>query len=251
MPHETRPSAGVAATMNERPSPNFDERRCAVTMLIFHYTGMAGAGEALDRLTDPASGVSAHYLVDEDGTVTMLVPEALRAWHAGVASWRGIHDVNSASVGIEIVNPGHEFGYRPYPARQMEAVAGLGRNILARHAMPQRNVLGHSDVAPERKQDPGELFDWCWLAARGVGVWPHVTHPATGTWRQGDGGEGVAGLQRCLARFGYGITVDGRYGTTTTSVVTAFQRHFRPAGVDGVADGETRARLARLLELAH
>ncbi len=237
--------------MNERPSPNFDERRCAVTMLVLHYTGMAGAGEALDRLTDPASGVSAHYLVDEDGTVTMLVPEALRAWHAGVANWRGIHDVNSASVGIEIVNPGHEFGYRPFPARQMEAVAALGRDILARHAMPQRNVLGHSDVAPERKQDPGELFDWRWLAARGVGLWPQAAPLATGTWREGDGGKRVAGLQRRLARFGYGIAVDGHYGTGTTSVVTAFQRHFRPGKVDGVADRETLARLAGLLELAH
>lgn len=237
--------------MNERRSPNFDERRCAVTMLVLHYTGMAGAGEALDRLTDPASGVSAHYLIDEEGTVTMLVPEAMRAWHAGVASWRGIRDVNSASVGIEIVNPGHEFGYRPFPDRQMEAVAALGRDILARHAVPQRNVVGHSDVAPERKQDPGELFDWRWLAARGVGLWPRAAPLAAAIWREGDGGKKVADLQRRLARFGYGIAVDGHYGARTASVVTAFQRHFRPGKTDGVADGETLARLAGLPGPAH
>ncbi len=233
----------------ERPSPGFDRRRCAVSMLVLHYTGMRTAADALERLTDPASKVSAHYLVDEAGAVVRLVAESGRAWHAGVARWRDIADVNSASVGVEIVNPGHEHGYRPFPPAQMEAVAGLARGILARHAIPQRHVLGHSDVAPGRKRDPGELFDWRWLAARGVGLWPRAGPGAGSACRAGDGGPPVARMQERLARFGYAIAVDGRFGARTAEVVTAFQRHFRPARVDGAADGDTLARLAGLVAL--
>ncbi len=236
--------------MIERPSPNHDDRRGqAITMLVLHYTGMPTMAEALARLTDPDAKVSSHYLVDEDGTVFLLVPEERRAWHAGLSHWRGVTDVNAASVGIEIVNPGHEFGYRPYPPAQMHAVATLSRDILARHpAIPARNVVGHSDIAPLRKQDPGELFDWAWLAHQGIGVLPPdpvvPDLPALGA---GDAGDPVIALQQSLKDWGCGLTVTGVYDRETTSVVTAFQRHFRPACVDGIADAQTRAILHALL----
>ncbi len=232
-------------------SPNADDRRREVFMLILHYTGMSDAGVALQRLVDPSSRVSAHWLVDEDGEVIRLVPEARRAWHAGVACWQGLRDVNSASVGIEIVNPGHAGGLPPFPGRQMDTVAALSREVLARHGIRQRHVLGHSDVAPQRKQDPGELFDWRWLASQGVGLWPAPRPPATPCLGVGESGDAVVRLQERLAGFGYAIAPDGAYGAVTAAVVTAFQRHFRPARVDGVADGETMARLAALLDAAH
>ncbi len=219
-------------------------------MLVLHYTGMENAEAALQRLVDPSSGVSAHWLVDEDGEVTSLVPEAQRAWHAGVACWQGIHDINSASVGIEIVNPGHDGGLPPFPARQMEAVAALSRDVVARHGIRRRHVLGHSDVAPQRKQDPGELFDWRWLASRGVGLWPPPQPPAATSLNEGDRGCAVVRLQEHLAGFGYAVAPDGFYGVVTAAVVTAFQRHFRPARVDGAADGETMARLVALVDAA-
>ncbi len=162
------------ALVVERPSPNHDARPDgqAVDILLLHYTGMKSAEAALARLCDPAAKVSAHYVIDEDGTLTRLVDEARRAWHAGVSSWAGDSGVNARSIGIELVNPGHEFGYRPFPAPQMAALTALARDILARHAIPPQRVLGHSDVAPTRKQDPGELFDWEALAAAGIGLWP-------------------------------------------------------------------------------
>ncbi|WP_164157548.1 N-acetylmuramoyl-L-alanine amidase, partial [Sandarakinorhabdus rubra] len=158
--------------MIEHPSPNFDERRLPVLMLVMHYTGMQSAAAAIERLADPAAKVSAHYVVAEDGTVLRMVAEDKRAWHAGKSWWRGVTDVNSASVGIEIVNPGHEFGYVPFPAEQMAAVAALAADIVARHRIPPANVVGHSDIAPTRKEDPGELFDWPMLAARGLAAAP-------------------------------------------------------------------------------
>ena len=232
------------------PSPNANDRQTAVSMLILHYTGMEDAEMALRRLVDPSSGVSAHWLVDEDGEVTSLVPETRRAWHAGVACWQGIHDVNSASVGIEIVNPGHDGGLPPFPGRQMDAVAALSRDVVARHRIRPRHVLGHSDVAPQRKQDPGELFDWRWLASRGVGLWPPPQTPAATSLSEGDRGCAVVRLQEHLAGFGYAVAPDGFYGAVTSAVVTAFQRHFRPARVDGLADGETMARLVALVDAA-
>ena len=149
-------------------SPNFNDRigYDAPLMILLHYTGMKTAQEALDRLCDPAAEVSAHYTIDEDGTIYHMVDEDKRAWHAGVSEWKGETDINSASIGIELVNPGHEFGYREFPTAQMEALANLCKDIIARQ--PIETVLGHSDVAPERKQDPGELFDWKWLAKQGV-----------------------------------------------------------------------------------
>ncbi len=223
--------------MIERPSPNFEPRRTglAIDMLILHYTGMPGAEPALARLCDPAAKVGAHYLIDEDGTIYRLVAEGMRAWHAGVASWRGETDVNGRSIGIELVNPGHEFGYRPFPEAQMAALEELAGEILSRHPIPPRHVLGHSDVAPGRKTDPGELFDWPRLARAGIGLWP------------GDGGEtgdpATGDGEQLLAQFGYGIgeTVEMR-----TAAIEAFQRHFRPSRIDGVMDRETRGRLGAL-----
>lgn len=156
----------------EQPSPNFNDRRDGdhVTMLVLHYTGMQSGTAALERLCDPEAAVSAHYLIEEDGRIFRLVAEEKRAWHAGVGFWRGESDINSRSVGIEIVNPGHEFGYRPFPAAQMKSVVALSRDIVARHQIAPINVIGHSDLAPSRKMDPGELFDWPLLAAEDVGI---------------------------------------------------------------------------------
>ena len=221
--------------LRDRPSPNHGPRSGAVDMLVLHYTGMTSAAEALDRLCDPAAAVSAHYLVEEDGTVWRLVPEARRAWHAGVASWRGRSDVNAASIGIELVNPGHEFGYRPFPEAQIAALETLCREIVARHAIAPRDVVGHSDVAPERKQDPGELFPWARLARAGIGLWPEPPLPPAPA--------SIAELQRVLAAIGYARDGD------IVRVVTAFQRHFRGGRCDGALDEETRRLVAAVAQL--
>ncbi|MCF3948511.1 N-acetylmuramoyl-L-alanine amidase [Acidiphilium iwatense] len=213
-------------------SPNQDARpgNASIDHLVLHYTGMQSAEAAIARLCDPAAKVSAHYVVAEDGTIHALVPENRRAWHAGVSFWRGARALNDRSVGIEIVNPGHEFGYRRFPAAQMAAVASLCRAILARNPIPPRNVVAHSDIAPDRKQDPGELFPWSWLAEQGVGFWTgEVAAP-------GD-------LMADLAAIGYDMSLD------PAVVVAAFQRRFRPARVDGIADAETAGRAAAIREL--
>ena len=215
----------------DRPSPNHDDRGgAAIDMLVLHYTGMKTAEEALTRLCDPAAKVSAHYTIDEDGTVYALVPEARRAWHAGVASWAGASDINARSIGIELVNPGHEFGYRPFPQAQIGALTLLCRQILDRHSIPSWRVLGHSDVAPARKDDPGELFPWSKLAAAGIGLWP----------APGDD-PGEAAVAPLLARYGYDPEVP------VEKTVMAFQRHFRPSRIDGMADRETRTMLSGLI----
>ena len=206
---------------------------------------MRSAEAALERMCDPRARVSAHYCVDEDGTVYRLVPEARRAWHAGISQWAGARDVNSRSIGIELVNPGHTCGYRPFPEAQMQALEELGRGILARHPIPSHRVLGHSDVAPARKIDPGELFDWRRLANAGVGVWPQPTgFTDPGPARTAPE---IADLQSRLCRFGYGVAVTGILDRATTQAVSAFQRHFRPARFDGQPDGETRRLLAALV----
>jgi N-acetylmuramoyl-L-alanine amidase len=228
--------------MRQRWSPNVDDRPagCAIDALILHYTGMPSAAAALARLCDPAAKVSAHYLIDEDGDVVQLVPEERRAWHAGISSWAGRARLNDCSIGIELVNPGHEWGYRAFAEAQYGACIALCRAILARWPIPPRRVLAHSDVAPARKQDPGELFDWARLAAAGIGLWPQ---PGQGDARP------VARLQTELMHFGYGMERTGRLDETTRLVVTAFQRHFRPARVDGRPDQATLARLDGLLQL--
>src|SRR5665213_2983903 len=164
--------------MRERESSNHDSRGEVVggtpriDTLVLHYTGMRSAAAALDRLCDPAARVSSHYVVEEDGTVWRLVPDDRRAWHAGVSYWEGGRELNYVSLGVEIVNPGHEWGYRPFPEAQMAAVEALCRELVARHRIPAHRVVGHSDIAPERKADPGELFDWPRLARAGIGIWP-------------------------------------------------------------------------------
>lgn len=216
----------------ERSSPNHDARPGAVDMLILHYTGMPTGVAALERMCDSDAKVSAHYMIDEDGTVYHLVPEERRAWHAGVSFWAGEKNVNGRSIGIELVNPGHEWGYRPFPAAQIEALIELGHGILARHPIPPRRVLGHSDVAPDRKTDPGELFPWEVLARNGIGLWPALK-PLE------------ADLTTALAAYGYGVPP--QVGISLEDVIAAFQRHFRPARIDGVADPECAALLAGLL----
>ncbi len=222
----------------ESPSPNFDARPegQAIDILLLHYTGMVSAAAALARLCDVAAKVSAHYCIDEDGTLYRLVPEAKRAWHAGAASWAGAEDINARSIGIELVNPGHEFGYRPFPEAQMAALIELAESILARHPIPPQRVLGHSDVAPLRKEDPGELFDWARLAAAGIGLWPGDAKPCDPP--------AAAEAKRQLAAFGYGYLEDSQ-----AAVITAFQRHFRPEKLTGEVDAETAGRLVALLRL--
>ena len=217
----------------EVPSPNWNERRLPVSMVVLHYTGMPTADEALERLTDAKSEVSAHYLIDEAGTVTRLVPEDKRAWHAGRAYWRGITDVNSASVGIELANPGHEWGYRPFPPAQMDALIPLLADIVKRHKIPYANVVGHSDVAPARKADPGELFDWPLLARYKLAL--PVPKPRMRLVYDND-----SALYLALERFGYDIA-DGH------AAIRAFQRRWRPKRIDGEIDGQIGALLFELL----
>jgi len=236
-------------TVISAPSPNFDARTAPPDMIVLHYTGMRSGKAALDRLRDPEAKVSAHYVVEEDGRVFSLVPEARRAWHAGVASWAGAIDINACSVGIEIVNPGHEFGYRDFPPAQIDAVIALIADIRTRWTIPGARILGHSDVAPARKQDPGELFPWKALALAGHGLWAEPQAAPGPALAEGDAGLGVAVLRRALAGLGYGLETRGDFDSATALTVTAFQRHWRPARIDGIADGETRARLMALLRL--
>ncbi len=226
----------------DRPSPNHDARPegRAIDMLVLHYTGMESAAAALARLRSLEAKVSAHYLIDEDGTLYRLVPEARRAWHAGLSAWESERNVNGCSIGIELVNPGHEFGYRPFPEPQMAALIRLARALLARHPIPPWRVLGHSDVAPDRKQDPGELFDWARLAEAGIGFW-------VDTLAEGEPPP-VEVVQNLLAEFGYDTPRTGVADTATKLVVAAFQRHFRPVRVDGLIDAETAVRLAALVD---
>jgi len=243
-----------AKAILERPSPNWDARVRGgpIDILLLHYTGMRSAGAALERLSDPAARVSCHYLLDEDGTCYRLVAEERRAWHAGESFWADARDVNSRSIGIELVNPGHEFGYRDFPEAQIAALEVLAKDILARHPIPRTRVLGHSDVAPLRKQDPGERFPWARLARRGIGIWPEAgfrVSPQAEMLTSGTSGPAVVQLQLALAGYGYGVEGSGLYDPLTEAVVAAFQRHFRPSLVDGKADAESQSLLYHLLAL--
>jgi N-acetylmuramoyl-L-alanine amidase len=233
----------------DAPSPNFGPRKAPPHMLVLHYTGMPTAEAALARLRDPAAEVSSHYMVEEDGRVFRLVPEERRAWHAGKASWRGETDVNGASIGIEIVNPGHEFGYRPFPEAQIEAVIALVADVRSRWTIENVNIVGHADVAPDRKEDPGELFPWKRLAEAGHGLWAEPPAAPGSALLEGEESAAVFALQAGFTRLGYDSAPSGKFDAHTAAVVRAFQRHWRPAQVDGVADGETRARLIGLLRL--
>ncbi len=242
----------MALDIQHSPSPNHGERAPGkpVDMLILHYTGMISDERALKWLCDPESAVSSHYFVFEDGHMAQLVDERRRAWHAGQSIWAGETDVNSRSIGIEVANPGHEFGYRPFPEAQIGATIALCRDILSRHQIPPERVLAHSDVAPMRKDDPGELFPWQALAEAGVGLWvPAVTINGGQTIGFGERGEGVENLRAALASYGYGIDPGNEFDVVTEAVVKAFQRHFRPQRVDGVADTNTVATLGNLLAM--
>ena len=231
----------------DAPSPNFDARTGPPDMIVVHYTGMPTGPEALARLRDPLAKVSSHYLVEEDGRVFALVPEERRAWHAGASFWQGEHNVNGVSIGIELVNPGHEWGYRAFPEAQIIALTGVIKDIRGRWNITNDRIIGHSDIAPGRKDDPGELFPWARLAVAGHGLWAEPLPSPGAPLAKGDEGTGVFALQAGLTRLGYDCAPSGNYDDATVTIVTAFQRHWRPARVDGVADGETRARLVHLL----
>jgi N-acetylmuramoyl-L-alanine amidase len=227
------------------PSPNFTQRAGGgpIDILLLHYTGMQTGAAALQRLCDPDARVSAHYTVDEDGTIYNHVPEEARAHHAGVSFWAGATDINSRSIGIEIVNPGHEFGYRSFPDAQIAAVIALSKDIFSRHEIPPERVIGHSDVAPARKQDPGELFPWATLARAGVGLWPGAGKTPL-LERTLD-----VGFEAALRRFGYGTRPNAEVSLEQATV--AFQRHFRPGKLDGKPDEECERILAALLTQLH
>lgn len=237
--------------LRDLPSPNQDERPSGtpIDMIVLHYTGLPTAEAALARLRDPAAGVSAHYLVEEDGGVWRLVDERRPAWHAGVSHWRGISGLNSRSIGVEVVNPGHDWGYRPFPALQMAAVCDLCLEILSRHRIPARNIVGHSDIAPERKQDPGELFDWEGLAQNGVGLWPAGV-PDLGTSGVVHDAASLRDVRAALATIGYRVAAEGALDPALAAVLRAFQRHWRPEAVTAQADAGTLARLLAVARLA-
>jgi N-acetylmuramoyl-L-alanine amidase len=233
----------MSLTIIEAPSPNFNERQHPLDMLVLHYTGMKDGPSALARmLENKEPRVSAHYMVEEDGRVFALVPEEKRAWQAGRSWWRGDDDLNSRSIGIEIVNGGHDFGLPPFPDAQIAAVIELCQGILSRWPIPQNRIVAHSDIAPDRKEDPGERFPWRRLAEAGIGLWPEPVRPEP--WMMhgaamGDAGMTVEGLQRALATIGYNISVTGKFDEATAAVVRAFQRRWRPIRVNGEGDVET------------
>lgn len=230
------------------PSPNIEPRKDDATpdILLLHYTGMMSAEKAIEWLAHPASGVSCHYVVDRSGKITQMVTEEMRAWHAGVSYWGGATDINSRSIGIEIDNPGHELGYPDFPEPQMRAVEALARDIVERWAIRPERVLAHSDVAPSRKIDPGEKFDWARLARHGVGHWVEPAPLDAQCDLSGDRLR-IAEAQDMLRRYGYEVTVCGDFDRPTELAVRAFQRHFRPARVDGRLDQSTLVTLQRLL----
>ena len=220
-------------TIIDTPSPNFDARTLPVSMIVLHYTGMQDAASAIARLADPDAKVSAHYVVAEDGQIVRMVAEENRAWHAGKSYWRGVTNINSASIGIEIVNPGHEFGYRPFPDPQVSAIIALMQDILTRHSVTRGNIVGHSDIAPARKEDPGELFPWGRLARLRLALPRPTKNLMDPHWTDG-------GFLLALERFGYDVA-------DQTAAIRAFQRRFRPEMIDGIIDGECRAILLGLL----
>ncbi|MBL0320341.1 MAG: N-acetylmuramoyl-L-alanine amidase [Alphaproteobacteria bacterium] len=235
-----------------RPSPNFSSRPDGgdIDMVVLHYTGMRTGEDALERLCDKESEVSSHYLIAEDGTIYQLVQDDKRAWHAGQSAWRGKDQCNNRSIGIEIVNPGHEWGYRPFPAAQMQSVLRLCKELIRKYAISARNIVGHSDIAPTRKQDPGELFPWEWLAENGVGLWvaPDYTKDMVLLTR-GDEGENVELIQKALAYYGYSIECSGKYDLDTALIVTTFKRHFCPERVNDKWDGTAAKSLLRLIKM--
>jgi N-acetylmuramoyl-L-alanine amidase len=232
------------------PSANYGERAGGrqPDMIVLHYTGMPDVEGAIAQLVTAGTEVSAHYIVLEDGRIVQCVPESKRAWHAGVSHWAGEEDINSCSIGVEIINRGHDWGYPDFPLRQIAAVIALCRGIMLRRKVPSHRVLGHSDVAPARKKDPGEKFPWHSLANSGVGHWVQPAPIVRGdALKLGAISDDVTKMQTAFARYGYGIPTNGKFDGPTMEVVTAFQRHFRPERVDGAADQSTMATLYALL----
>jgi N-acetylmuramoyl-L-alanine amidase len=244
-----RPDTDLVDTLH--PSPNFEPRRCSgpPSILLLHYTGVASAEQAIDWLARSESKVSCHYVIDERGRVTQMVAEEMRAWHAGEAVWAGDSDINSASIGIEVHNPGHDLGYPDFPEAQVSALEALANDIIARHTIRPERVLAHSDVAPTRKKDPGEKFPWARLAAAGIGHWvePAAVAPAEPGIGVGAAGPLIGEVQGLLGKYGYGIEATGVMDGKTAFVVKAFQRHFRPERVDGRIDQSTITTLERLI----
>ena len=236
---------GAALPFSWRPAANVEPRRNgrAVDMIVLHYTGMDSAAAACDLLCGAEGKVSCHYLVDEDGAITAMVAEHLRAWHAGASFWKGETDTNSRSIGIEIHNPGHGPFYRDFPQPQMQAVAALCRDILSRHAIPPQHVLAHSDVAPGRKIDPGERFDWQYLHAQGIGHWVPPSPPDDTALSPA----GLLDFQRLLAAYGYDIGITGILDERTRKATDAFTRHFRPALVTSAPDISALRTAERLI----
>lgn len=236
--------------IRDLPSPNYDERPAGIPIdiLILHYTGMQTAQAAIDRLRDPAAGVSCHYVVDEEGSVLRMVPEERQARHAGISYWRGATGLDDRSIGIEIVNPGHEWGYRDFPVLQLAAICDLCLSILSRRPIPARNIVGHSDVAPDRKQDPGEKFEWQALAQNGVGLWPDGV-PDVGIGGVVRDAASLWDVRAALAEIGYRMVPEGPLDPALAAVLRAFQRHWRPEAVTGQADAGTLARLLAVRQL--
>lgn len=235
--------------IKERPSPNWNERPegSPIDTVILHYTGMQTGEAALERLCDPAAEVSAHYLIEEDGRAYQMVPEEKRAWHAGLSYWQGRSNLNHSSIGIELVNPGHEFGYRPFPDEQISTLINLLSDIKNRHTIPASRFLGHSDVAPDRKTDPGELFPWQLLAESGFGLWSGSDGSDTRVLaRSGDQGEKVNNLNKQLGIVGYHMVNTESFGAETECVIRAFQAHWRPEAVTGLYDVGTARRLENI-----
>ncbi len=222
-----------------RPSPNFDERDAEASLLILHYTGMKTGAEAIARLCDAEAKVSSHYVIEENGDVYQLVDESKRAWHAGVSFWRGLRNLNAHSIGIEIVNPGHEFGYREFTEAQYKSIIELCAGIKSRHGIHNINIIGHSDIAPDRKDDPGELFDWKLLAKYDLGLWAEYKKP----------------LLKFLAKkpvnpvTGEALTlIDLGYEFHNEKSIIAFQRHWRTDDISGIWDEACANILAQLLK---
>ena len=246
----SRQRQGAAVAIRDLPSPNQEDRPAGmpIDVLILHYTGMQTAQAAIDRLRDPSARVSSHYVIDENGAVLRLVPEERRASHAGISYWRGHTALNDRSIGIEIVNPGHQWGYCDFPTVQMNAVCDLCLEILSRHPISSRNVVAHSDVAPDRKEDPGERFDWHGLARNGVGLWPEGV-PDRGTGGVVRDAAGLSDVRRALAAIGYRVAPDGPLDQALATVLRAFQRHWRPGAITGQADDGTRTRALAVAQL--
>lgn len=234
------------------PTPNHGERRGFLRpeYVILHYTGMPTAEGAIALLRDPKTEVSSHYVIEENGRVIQLAQESRRAWHAGKSSWRGLQDMNSASIGLEICNPGHDGGLPPFPDLQIESVVRLCRDIARRHGIRPERFLAHSDIAPARKRDPGENFPWRDLARAGVGIWAEAETPSESpSCARGQEGAQVRSLQTMLSLYGYDVGASGVYDGATMAAVAAFQRHFRQARVDGLADDSTVGVLRELVRL--